>query len=253
MTVPDDVVDSPGWVRLAWDSDHFGFAIGRLLSPTFSEVDLTKALHSADTEGIRCLYWLSDPDAAQTALGERAGFKKVDVRVQLGADLRSEPRRVDAVPGIREAVESDLVPLKALASRSHRNTRFYTDRSFERTAADTLYAAWIERSFSDATQTVYVSGPPGEPGGYIAFGVTEEGDGVIGLVAVAPSQRGAGIGSALVSAAMRRLAARGIQRLDVVTQGDNHAAQNLYYGLGFKERNRSIWLHRWFEPRRSMG
>jgi hypothetical protein len=121
MTQPDAVVDSPGWVRLAWDSDHFGFAIGRLLSPTFSEVDLTKALHSADTEGIRCLYWLSDPDAAQTALGERAGFKKVDVRVQLGADLRSEPRRVDAVPGIREAVESDL-PRAAIATLASTQT-----------------------------------------------------------------------------------------------------------------------------------
>ena len=247
MTLPDAGLDSPGWVRLPWDSDHFGFSIGRLLSPLVSEVDLIRGVQSADEAGIRCLYWLSDPDEAQIALGQRAGFEKVDIRVELAAEIGSQPLRLDAAPGTREAVDSDLDPLKALASRSHRNTRFYTDRSFPSDRADALYAAWIERSYNDATQTVYVSGPPGEPVGYIAFGVTEEGHGEIGLIAVAESQRGAGIGSALVSAAGRRLAERGIQQLDVVTQGDNHAAQTLYNGLGFTERNRFIWLHRWIE------
>lgn len=200
MTLPDDGAASPGWVRLAWDSDHFGIPIGRLLSPAVSEVDLTKALEHADAAGIRCLYWLSTPDEAQIALGQRAAFKKVDVRVELAADLGSQPLPLKETPGIREAAESDLASLKELASRSHRNTRFYTDRSFARAAADGLYAAWIEGSFNDPTQTVYVSGPPGEPDGYIAFGVTQEGHGVIGLIAVAESQRGGGIGSALVSA-----------------------------------------------------
>jgi dTDP-4-amino-4,6-dideoxy-D-galactose acyltransferase len=247
MTLPEAGAESPGWVRLPWDSNHFGFSIGRLLSPAVSEADLTSALAEADAAGIQCLYWLSNSDEAQVALGQRAGFKKVDVRVELGADLGSQPQRLDAAQGVREAEESDLAPLKTLASRSHRNTRFYTDRSFPPDRADALYAAWIERSFNDPTQTVYVSGPPGEPDGYIAFGVTEEGHGFIGLIAVAESQRGAGVGSALVSAAIGRLAERGIQQTQVVTQGDNVAAQSLYNGLGFTERNRSVWLHRWIE------
>lgn len=245
MTLPDAGSDSAGWVRLPWDSDHFGLSIGRLLSPVISEGDLTKALRSADAAGIQCLYWLSDPDEAQVALGQRAGFKKVDVRVELGRDLASEPLPLKAGLEIREARESDLVPLKALASRSHHNTRFYTDRSFPPDRADALYAAWIERSFNDPTQTVYVSGPPGEPNGYIAFGVPTGGHGVIGLIAVAESQRGAGLGSALVGTAIRRLAEQGIQQVEVVTQGDNNAARSLYTGLGFTGRNRFIWLHRW--------
>jgi dTDP-4-amino-4,6-dideoxy-D-galactose acyltransferase len=247
MTQPDADVDLPGWVRLPWDSDHFGISIGRLLSPAGSDFELTRALASADAAGIRCLYWLSDPGEAQVALGQRAGFKKVDVRVELALDLAMQPLVFKRAPGIREAGESDLEPLKALASRSHRNTRFYTDRSFPPNRADALYAAWIERSFNDPTQTVYVSGLPGEPDGYIAFGVSEEGHGVIGLIAVAESQRGAGLGSALVSTAISCLAEQGLQRIVVVTQGDNIAARSLYTGLGFTERNRFIWLHRWSE------
>ena len=245
MTLPEAGGDSRGWVRLPWDSDHFGISIGRLVSPAISEVDLTMALDGADAAGIQCLYWLSDPDKAQVALGQRAGFKKVDVRVELGLDLASQTLPLEGVAEIREADGSDLEPLKALASRSHRNTRFYTDRSFPPNRADALYAAWIERSFNSPAETVYVSGPPGEPDGYIAFGVPTGGPGVIGLIAVAESQRGAGVGSALVSAAIRRLAERGIQQIEVVTQGDNKAARSLYTGLGFTERSRLIWLHRW--------
>jgi ribosomal protein S18 acetylase RimI-like enzyme len=245
MTLPDADVDSPGWVRLPWDSDHFGVSIGRLLPPALSEVDLTAALLSADGAGIRCLYWLSDPDEAQVALGRQAGFKKVDVRVELVLDLASQPLPLERASGIRRACDSDLLALKALASQSHRNTRFYTDTSFPPDRADALYAAWIERSFNDPAQIVLVSGPPGEPDGYIAFGASEEGHGVIGLIAVAESQRGAGIGSALVSSAIHRLAEQGIQQIEVVTQGDNDAARRLYGGVGFTERKRSIWLHRW--------
>lgn len=247
MTLPDAGVDSPGWVRLPWDSNHFGISIGRLLSPAVSELELTRALRSADAAGICCLYWLSDPGEAQVALGQKAGFKKVDVRLELALDLATKPLPLESAPEIREAGESDLEPMKALASRSHRNTRFYTDRSFPPNRADALYAAWIERSFNDPTQTVCVSGPPGEPDGYIAFGVSGERHGVIGLIAVAESQRGRGLGSALVRATISRLAEQGIQQIAVVTQGANSAARSLYNGLGFTERNRFIWLHRWVE------
>jgi ribosomal protein S18 acetylase RimI-like enzyme len=246
MTQPDAGEGNDGWVRLPWDSDHFGISIGRLLPTSVSEPDLMKALRTADADGIRCLYWLSDLDASQVALAQRAGFKKVDVRVELGVDFPSRPSPQDGATKIREAGESDLGPLKALASKSHHNTRFYTDGAFPTERADALYAAWMERSFQDPTQEVFVSGLPGEPNGYIAFGVSETGVGVIGLIAIDESQRGAGVGTALVSAALGRMAEQGAEHVTVVTQGDNTAALRLYGALGFAERNRFVWLHRWF-------
>jgi len=247
MTLRDGRAESFGWVRLDWDSDHFGISIGRILFPAVSEVTLAKALRSADAAGIRCLYWLIDFNGAQVAIGQRAGFKKVDVRVELEADLGSQPLSLGETPGIRQAVESDLDPLKALASRSHRNTRFYADRSFPPRRSDALYAEWIGKSVQDPSQKVFVSGPPGLPNGYIAFGMSGTGIGVIGLIAVEESQRGTGLGSTLVRAALSRLRAQGAENVTVVTQTNNQAAQRLYGGLGFKERNRSVWLHRWQE------
>ena len=247
MTLPDAGVDSPGWIRLPWDSDHFGISIGRLLSPAASEVALTRALRSADAAGIRCLYLLSDPDEAQVTIAQRAGFKKVDVRVELALDLASKPLPLESAPEVREAGGSDLVPLKALASRSHRNTRFYTDRSFPPDRADALYAAWIEQSFQDPAQVVYVAGLAAETDGYIAFGVSEEGHGLIGLLAVAESQRGQGLGEKLVRAAFTWFTDRGVNQIQVTTQGNNQPAHRLYRRLGFKASSTAIWLHRWLE------
>jgi dTDP-4-amino-4,6-dideoxy-D-galactose acyltransferase len=246
MTAHENGEDSAGWVRLPWDSSHFGFPIGRLLPSSISEADLDTALRSAGTAGIRCLYWLSDPIESQAEIARRAGFKKVDVRVELGVALGSErpPRRAAA---IREAEELDLDALRFLASKSHRNTRFYSDGSFPTEKADALYAAWIERSFRDPNQLVYVSGPAAEPFGYIAFGVSESGEGEIGLIAVDESRRGHGLGSALVGAALARLASQGVAEVGVVTQGQNEPARRLYTGMGFAERNRFFWFHRWFD------
>jgi dTDP-4-amino-4,6-dideoxy-D-galactose acyltransferase len=188
---------------------------------------------------------LSDPDEAQVALGRQAGFKKVDVRVELVLDLASQPLPLERASGIRRADDSDLLALKALASQSHRNTRFYTDTSFPTDRADALYAAWIERSFEDPTQTVYVSGRPGQPDGYIAFGVTQEGHGLIGLIAVTESSRGKGLGAELVRAAISWATARGLDQIEVTTQGNNQSAKRLYQSLGFEAFKTSIWLHRW--------
>lgn len=245
MTLPD-VDEAEIWVRLPWDSDHFGISIGRLLQSSMSEADLVKSLQTADAAGIHCLYWLSDPVDSQLAFARRSGFKMVDVRIELGIDLPSRPPHTNDAARIREADMSDLAPLKVLASRSHRNTRFYSDGTFPTDRADALYAAWIERSFQDPAQLVYASGPPGKPNGYIAFGVSEAGVGMIGLIAVDESKRGTGLGLALVNAALDRLARQGAKQVSVVTQGQNEAAQRLYRRLGFSERNRFVWFHRWF-------
>jgi dTDP-4-amino-4,6-dideoxy-D-galactose acyltransferase len=247
MTLPDAVDEPDLWVRLPWDSNHFGFPIGRILPTSLSYASLSRALAGAEAAGTRCLYWLSDPDDSQVADGERVGFKVVDVRVELIARLASQKVSRIAATTIREVGESDLVPLKALASTSHRNTRFYRDGSFPTDRADQLYAEWIEKSFQDPKQEVLASGPAGQPSGYIASGVSDDGHGVIGLIAVDESRRGTGLGSALVSAAMGRLAQQGIEQVTVVTQGDNQPAHRLYNALGFSERSRFVWLHRWFE------
>ena len=202
MKLPDRADDADGWVRLPWDSNHFGFPIGRLIPASLSEDALLRALHSAEVAGLRCLYWLGDTTSSRREVAERNGFRLVDTRLELEIRLPPPNSPSQEAQTIRVAEESDLDPLKVLAAKGHRNTRFYRDGQFPLDRTDEMYAAWIEGSFRDPTQLVYVSGPPGEPSGYIAFGSSDAGKGVIGLVGVEESHRASGLGSALVTEAL---------------------------------------------------
>lgn len=245
MKLPDPVDDADGWVRLPWDSNHFGFPIGRLIPTSLSEDALLPVLHSAEVAGLRCLYWLGDTTSSRREVAERNGFRFVDTRLELEIRLPPPNSPTQEARTIRVAETSDLDPLKMLAAKGHRNTRFYRDGQFPLDRTDAMYAAWIEGSFRDPKQLVYVSGPPGEPSGYIAFG-SFEGKGVIGLVGVEESERGKGLGSALVTEAVGRFVEQGVEQVEVVTQGDNAAAIRLYTRLGFSKRKRAAWFHRWF-------
>ena len=242
MTIPQS--DRKDWVLLPWDSEHFGFPVGRILPTTVPDDKLSSLLRSIEGSGIRCLYWLTEENDSPLAVAYREGFEKVDVRVELEVKLGGAKFLPD--PGlIRVAEDSDLSQLRTLAACSHRNTRFYTG-AFPRARADALYSAWIDRSFHDPSERVLVSGPVGAPYGYIAFGVSESGNGSIGLVAVDESRRGRGVGSALVSAALSDLRLQETKHVTVVTQGTNRPALDLYRDFGFSVRTRSVWLHRWF-------
>ena len=60
------------------------------------------------------------------------------------------------------------------------------------------------------------------------------GEGEIRALAVASAARGRGIGRALLTAVMRRAAAREVRELLLLTQPDMLAAQRLYAGAGFR-------------------
>jgi ribosomal protein S18 acetylase RimI-like enzyme len=60
------------------------------------------------------------------------------------------------------------------------------------------------------------------------------GEGEVRALAVASTARGRGIGRALLTAVMRRAAAREVRELLLLTQPDMHAAQRLYAEAGFQ-------------------
>lgn len=252
MTSPDTESAGSNWVRLPWDSDHFGIQIGRLVPASLSESALSKALKSAEEAGIRCLYWLAERTDFQADSARRAGFRMVDVRVDLEIQVGSLAigTRNDASLGpdqaVRIAVDLDLAPLRSLAAQSHHNTRFYTDSNFPRDRAGALYVRWIERALSDPLQEVLVSGPPGAPSAYVCCDLgRQDGVGAIGLIAVAETSRGKGLGTTLVQKAIEWFTNEGASRIVVATQGENYAAQSLYRKLGFMTTAKSNWFHRW--------
>jgi ribosomal protein S18 acetylase RimI-like enzyme len=77
--------------------------------------------------------------------------------------------------------------------------------------------------------------------GVIRASLTGDGGGYLNEVRLEPASRGKGLGAALVAAALRHLADRGVKRVDLDTPGENTAARNLALRAGFQETRH--WLH----------
>lgn len=232
---------------LEWDSEFFGFRIGRVTAGKLHPGDAGAIEAWCDAERIRCLYLLAggqDPVTARLAAG--SGFRFVDIRLTLDKAVQ-EPGELPL--SIRPAVEGDVPALAAIARTSHTDSRFYCDGEFPTGRCDDLYETWIRKSCLEGyAAAVLVAVQDSRPAGYITCNVKGQ-VGQIGLIAVADWARGAGHGSNLVRSALSWLQVQGASKVKVVTQGRNIQAQRLYQRCGFHSSAVELWYHRWFPAR----
>lgn len=232
-------------VRLDWDSEFFGFGIGRIDAAQLDDETVAAAREWARATAVRCLYFLANADdAATTRVAERAGMACTDIRMTFERTLAGQEPE-SSLPDIRLWRPDDLPALRAIASSSHTDTRFYADPRFARERCDALYAAWIERSCAGFAQTVLVAqGGDGRPLGYVTGHL--RGDvASLGLIAVVPEAQGRGLGPRLVNAFLAWAAGQHATRATVVTQGRNVRAQRLYQRCGFVTSTVQVWYHFW--------
>lgn len=239
-------------VFLPWDTDFFGVRVGRVQAARLAPDSVAAILRWNEANRIRCLYFSADGSCGETlALAHDAGFQFVDMRVDLSVNLTPSGGPAPRLPGIRIATPDDLPLLEAIARKAHTDTRFFKDRRFPIARAEDLYAVWIRRDL--AQHHVLVATPEGRPEtavGYITCLVDATGQqGRIGLIAVADSHQGRGLGRALVAAGLAWFRSAGCTRANVATQAANIAAQRLYQSVGFRSRECSAWFHRWSQPK----
>ena len=141
----------------------------------------------------------------------------------------------------------DLDALRAIARESHRQTRFYADPGFPDERCDDLYDVWITRSTRAGPTRCSSPSANGRPAGYVSCHADAGvGRGSIGLIAVAGRARGAGLGAALVRAAVGWCDTRGLAEIGVVTQGRSVPALRLYERSGFTIASVGLWFHKWY-------
>jgi dTDP-4-amino-4,6-dideoxy-D-galactose acyltransferase len=232
---------------LAWDSEFFGLRIGRVRAGVMTR-ELSAAIEAeAARARLDCLYFLADADQpGSVGLAEGAGFRLVDVRVELDLHFAPAADPTPGMPPLRLATPADAAILRAIARVSHRDSRFYQDGNFARERCDALYETWIDRSMQGWADAVLVAEQDGVAVGYITCSRRADGVGQIGLLGVEGRAHGAGHGTRLVRAALDWFQAAGCPRVIVVTQGRNVAAQRLYQRGGFKTSRMQLWWHRWF-------
>jgi len=236
---------------LEWDSQFFARRIARaniscLTGKVVVEIEAWCGLHRID-----CLYFLASSTDAETArLAQDNMFRFLDVRQTLDLHVGAVSHGDASRFRVRTAMEGDIPALRAIARGGHRDSRFYYDGHFPHHLCDELYQTWIEKSCRGWAAKVFVAEEGGDLQGYLTCHLPNPGSGQIGLLGVAEKARGKGIGSDLVSCAVRWLAQEGVANLSVVTQGRNVRAQRLYQRCGFTTRSVELWFHRWFSETR---
>jgi dTDP-4-amino-4,6-dideoxy-D-galactose acyltransferase len=240
-------MNSPLCRFLEWDTNHFGFRIGRVQAGKLDPGDPDAIDAWCDAERIRCLYLLAESaDAATAKLAADRGFRFVDIRLTLAM---APPETALVFPSIRPAREQDLPVLAAIARSSHTDSRFHFDGQFPPERCDGLYETWIRRSCQEGyADVVLVAVHDSRPAGYVTCSAKDD-CGQIGLIAVADQARGSGHGSNLIRAALQWFYEARVSRVKVVTQGRNVQAQRLYQRCGFLTSSVELWYHRWFPAR----
>lgn len=233
--------------RLDWDSRFFGLAIARAVPDQVDAAGCQAMLQWSADERIDCLYFLAHAEAdASNRLLEAHGFERVDERVTLERAIPTSP---PAAAGARGAQPGDIPALREIAAISHRDSRFYTDGRFDRGRCDEFYRVWIENSCQGWADHVVVAEHDGAAVGYLTVHVKSPELATLGLMGVEPGLRRHGIGSRLLDGALAWIAARGIPRVALATQGRNANSNGFFGHAGFVPVARSYWYHRWFDKR----
>lgn len=236
--------------RLAWDSEFFGVGIGRVRTKHLSSAILEATDRWCAANAIDCLYFLGEAnDAPSIRCAEDFGFELVDIRLTLARRILPE-EEVAAIPqdsAIRLVLPTDLDPLRAIARSSYHDSRFYFDGRFPVEKCDSLYETWLEKSCASRSGVVLVAEWQGSPAGYVTCDRVGVATGQIGLLGVASSAQGVGLGRALISSAIGWFRRQGFNRAQVVTQGRNVRAQVSYQRGGFFTQSVQLWYHRWFD------
>jgi dTDP-4-amino-4,6-dideoxy-D-galactose acyltransferase len=242
------VSENPPAVYLDWDSAFFNKRIGRVLTHSLTNTDSLAVDKWAAANRIDCVYYLadgSDLDSPKTA--ESHGYHLMDLRVTYQYDLDHSQVTAQANNHIRNANEEDLPFIRQMVRENHTISRFFADEHFEREKCMELYEAWIERDFREKNHFLWVIEEKGLPVAYTSAGLDlDNNTAEIGLVGVHPDWRGQGNGLKLQVWVLDQLKTLGARHVEVVTQGRNINAQNLYQRSGYQLKSIDLWYHKWY-------
>ena len=233
---------------LNWDSDFFNRRIARVTNGCVSSDEIEGILSWAVEERIDCLYYLANgQETRATNLVEANGFHFVDLRVTFIKDLTKPERPFIPTWHIRRAREEDLSILKEMARNAFQLSRFHVDDHFDEEKADLMYEVWVENDLRTTGHDVWVIDAEGQLAAYTSISVKKDGKAQIGLVGTQAVWRGKGLALELQRFIGEDLRNEGIEEIEVVTQGRNIPAQNLYQRAGYFTRSIDLWYHKWFD------
>jgi len=233
---------------LDWDSNFFGFNIAYISCLHLTQSIWMQVSDYIKSNNIRLIEYLCDcHDARSVNIAEKNGFNFVDIRLNFTIST-SEFMVYKLSDNIifSKATKRDIPKLRNIANGIYKDSRYFFDGNFDQDKVNDFYQGWVEKGvlgeFDDECWCLYIEGIA------CAFSTIKyisKKEAAIGIVGVSEHFRGSGLGNQLMSSIMQLLKGRGINKVNVVTQGRNYAAQNLYQSVGFRIKSTQLWYHKW--------
>jgi len=219
-----------------WETAFFGRQIYSL-SPPLDSVVQTHAIHNA-LVSIK----LNSDDAMSLDFVRKSGFSFVEGEITYSKSLSSCESRFDLV-SYHLADDSLLDDLKKMVTGLYINSRF-KEPWFSENERDDFYRCWLRNAilakFDDCCLVIKTNE---DISGFVTLRIRQE-EATIGLIGVAPSYHGKGIGKKLIETVEAYCARRGVNSISVSTQKSNIAATNLYIKTGFSTTEKSYWFYK---------
>ena len=231
---------------LDWDSDFFSVTVARITEPVLNEQKLSELHSELKAKGVNLVYWPSSREF-EGEIVKRFGGILADTKMTFAMDFRSlNPEEFVSTDIVQAYTQSmPISDLEDLAIQSGEYSRFVVDQNIPRDKFVSLYNIWINRSLSkDIAEEVLVIREGKRVVGMVTLG-NKNGRGDIGLIAVDRNCRGKQYGEKLVRAAQRWFIENGYGFGQVVTQGMNIPACNLYKKCGYSVEKVEYFYHFW--------
>lgn len=236
---------------LKWDSDFLNLNVGKIYLSSH-QLDQIQSLNEIALEyNYHLLYVFTDEsNLIKITENNNGNISLVDRKIVYYLNLHSRVEFLD--PRIMKLnKEGDLIQQKndlyKLAYLSAEYSRFKLDEKLPDITFRRLYSEWVNKSVEGTmADEIFINTEENEILGFITLKIcAQENRADIGLLAVAPEQRGKKIGMALIEKCISSCIEKGINQLNVPTQLDNIPACNLYNKIGFKKESITNIYHLW--------
>lgn len=135
------------WERLDFDSDFFGFAIGRITLDGADAASIREAEAAARDNGIECLYGVLDPiDREATYRVQDLGYRFVDTATRFEVLPHEHVPPVTTTCSVRRGGPDDVDAVIESVLTMAPWSRYAVDPRFGLEAARRMHRAWVDRA-----------------------------------------------------------------------------------------------------------
>jgi GNAT superfamily N-acetyltransferase len=232
---------------LPWDSDFFGYLVGRCVFSPNDDIALLlpRLLDQAQRAQLRLLYVYTPVQPSTIETMETNGGLWVDRKVFLCRALENNAPLLSTQRVREYNLPYPTAGLESLALLSGSHSRFCRDKHFRNREFERLYCHWIAQCLKSTDTQVWICGSEHQPEALLALRLAPP-TAYVELIAVTSSEWGRGIGKQLMHKAYACAREAGCRYIRLNTQYHNWQAMHFYKKEGFQIEKENYVFHFWF-------